>query len=844
MLSISGALDRSYGSGGTALAPVGSPYMAAATLVDSAGRVVVVGDSWADSSVAITRFNADGTPDASFGTGGTIAPTFSADGPDQLYAAAIQPDGKILVAGSFESEFGLARFNADGSLDRSFGTGGVVMTAISGDASSTSPDVICGLVVEADGKILVAGDTDSSIALARYNANGSLDGTFGRRGIAITAPPAGSDFVEDDGLAILPNGEILVVGDGGTSDRNTAYDVFAYYRGNGTLLALDRGPNDPNSFGPMGFTVRPDGSIVTAEGTWDVISSRQTGGVLEWHLPDGSLDTSFGSGGRVTLAMNGVSGLATAPDGKLLVLGAGYYGSILARYDASGAADPKFGVEGRMIVSKADLAGGVAIGPGGSIFASGIALSSGAFSVTKFSPDVGVNVPTATLSGHDLTAPGQNQVPITVTYSPDVDPSTLGDDDLSVGDAFFPEAAFDGYTRNADGSIAASYVLEVGLGRDFTPNYNGAYAITVNEGAVLTTAGVAVPGQTLETVTVAIPPAPAGLQPPTATLAASDITAPATMAAQFTVTYRSDAGIDPATIRDALYVQGPHGAFSALAPSLVSTTQNADGSVTVTYSMSKYTGSQSLPADNGDYTIGVNGDDLFDTYGNPLAAQTLGTIHVNVPPPPEGAAAPTATLDSVDTSQDNTTLLTVTYRGSDPIAPATINGGDLTVQDGHGNTWSLTVQSTQSNADGSVTATYAFTPFTRAADGSIVLGSADVVDRSQGSGDTVSLRTCTLSVNGVQVSDVQGSTVAAGAIGTFQALVPDSPQSVVSLGNSLITPIARTSPGLRFTETAHRHHHHRYRHAHARHRHTSAVSATTKTTTTKHGARTAAGHVG
>jgi uncharacterized delta-60 repeat protein len=841
LLSTSGALDRSFGSGGVALARVSSPYPAAATLVDSAGRVLVVGNAWADSTetVAITRFTTGGTPDVSFGTGGTVVQTFSANGPDQVYATAIQPDGKILLAGSFGSAFGLARFNTNGSLDASFGSAGVVTTSISGDTSTWGDD-ICGLVVQADGKILVAGDADTSIALARYNTDGSLDSTFGRRGIAITAAPEGSDFVEDYGLAVLPNGDILVVGDGGTMDGSTAHDVFAYYRGNGTLLALDRGPNDAGSFGPVGFAVQPDGSIVTAEATGGDAAARETGGVLERHFADGSLDTSFGAGGRVTLPMSSVSALAAQPDGKLLVLGGGEYGSLLARYDAGGAADATFGVEGRMIVSKADLAGSIAIGPDGSIFASGIK-SGTAFSVTKFSPHVGVSTPTAALSARDLTTPGQNQVPMTVTYSSDIDPSTLGDDDLNVGDELFPQATFSGYARNADGSIAASYVLELGYGQDFTPDDNGAYAISVNEGAVLTATGAAVPGQTLGTVTIAIPPAPAGLRPPTATMTASDIAVPATISEPFTVTYQSDAGIDPAMINGPVYVTGPDGQFAMIGAAFVRSTQNADGSVTATYSLAKYNLQQFLPSDNGAYTIGVGGERVTDIYGNAVPQDALGTIHVNVPPPPAGAVAPTATLDKVDTSQADTTLLTVTYRGTSPIAPATIDGSDLSVQDGHGNFWRVTVQSTQSNADGSLTATYAFTPSDLVALGSMVVGGTSFT-QDQAGGSTSSMQTCTASVNGVQVSDVQGSTVAAGAIGTFQALVPDSPPSgVTSLGgNSYIAPIARTVPGMRLSATSHHHHHHhRYGHAYARHRRASVAS---RRTTTKHGAWTAAGH--
>src|SRR5262249_55914712 len=143
--------------------------------VQSDGKVVVVGDG--NTQFAVARFNADGNIDTSFGDGGSkMLDSMAARG------VALQPDGKIIVVGRSGSvsapQFGVARFNPDGNLDGSFGSGGVVATAI-GNFSNASR-----AAVQADGKIVVGGADDSGFDVVRYNASGSLDTSFGNQGIA------------------------------------------------------------------------------------------------------------------------------------------------------------------------------------------------------------------------------------------------------------------------------------------------------------------------------------------------------------------------------------------------------------------------------------------------------------------------------------------------------------------------------------------------------------------------------------------------------------------------------------------------------------------------------------
>src|SRR5436190_6371714 len=155
----------------------------------------------------------DGALDPSFGTQGKVTADFG-ELYDYAYAATIQPDGRIVVAGrSGASEWyaamAVARFNTDGTLDASFGDGGQVITIIGAEA-----DEAHAVLVQPDGKVLVGGSTYSgtaeNFALARYDADGSLDPLFGSGGIVTTPMSDSPDEVR--GMALLPDGRILAVG--------------------------------------------------------------------------------------------------------------------------------------------------------------------------------------------------------------------------------------------------------------------------------------------------------------------------------------------------------------------------------------------------------------------------------------------------------------------------------------------------------------------------------------------------------------------------------------------------------------------------------------------------------
>src|SRR5262249_37671172 len=176
-------------------------------------------------SFAVARYNPDGTPDTSFGSGGQLQFGFGAG--TSLPAArdlALQPDGKIVVAGiffnntTFNADIGIARLNADGTFDAGCGSGGLVKEDFHPDAA------IHAVLVQPDGKIVVAGGPSqpggSNSLVARFNPDGTLDASFGAGGRTITdmAPSDNDGF---NAVILQPDGKVVAAGTaGGGSDRN------------------------------------------------------------------------------------------------------------------------------------------------------------------------------------------------------------------------------------------------------------------------------------------------------------------------------------------------------------------------------------------------------------------------------------------------------------------------------------------------------------------------------------------------------------------------------------------------------------------------------------------------
>jgi uncharacterized delta-60 repeat protein len=246
-----------------------------------------------DYDVALVRYRPDGTLDPDFGVDGIVKTDVAGSG-DVADAVAVQPDGKILVAGSSASgvladgDLLLARYLPDGTLDPSFDHDGIVTTDL-----GTRSDDARALLVRPGGGIVVAGTAGDDVALARYLPDGTLDG-------APTISDFGSDDVAD-GVALAPDGSLLIAGFtlGPAGDRDF---LLARYSAEGTL-----GPSVTTGFGG-GDDFATD-LVVDAAGRIVVVGRATSATILDLALvryrSDLTLDPGFGSGGRLTVDFHG-----------------------------------------------------------------------------------------------------------------------------------------------------------------------------------------------------------------------------------------------------------------------------------------------------------------------------------------------------------------------------------------------------------------------------------------------------------------------------------------------------------------------------------------------------------
>ncbi len=380
-----GDLDPTFGTGGMATTDINhSTDIANAVAVQADGKLVVVGQTYkqndfSNEDFVVTRYNPDGTLDTTFGRGGKVRTDFPglAAVPSSV---VIQPDGKIVVAGgafplfTFAGNFEVVRYNPNGSLDRSFGNGGIVTTTF--PEGSYASDV----ALQPDGKIIAAGtvfvdfipgeSSNTDFALARYNPDGSPDTTFGNGGQVST------DFVglEDDAFSVLiqPDGKIVAVGS--ANDPATFYDFAAVrYLSNGAIdTTFGVAGKVSTDFGDQNFdrarsaALQPDGRIVAAG-----FAISQNGGVQNFavarYTSNGVLDTTFSGDGKNQIdfgdCCQSANKVLLQSDGKIVTVG--YANTedsdsdfLLARLNPRGSLDASFGVGGKVRTSFGDLNGG------------------------------------------------------------------------------------------------------------------------------------------------------------------------------------------------------------------------------------------------------------------------------------------------------------------------------------------------------------------------------------------------------------------------------------------------------------------------------------------------------
>jgi uncharacterized delta-60 repeat protein len=349
----------------------------------------MVGGKFIDFVLA--RFNADGTVDSTFGDDGKVTTDLVGGfAQERARAVAIQSDGKIVVAGeatvpSGDLAVALVRYNADGTLDPTFGTGGKVFgSAVLGRAFDVA--------VLADGRIVVAGDAPvannpndfGDFLLARFQANGLLDTTFGTNGAVVQDMTARTDLARN--LVVQPNGALVVSGDPFGSDPARRTSV-ARYDADGHLDATFATGGKliiGGAYVGEGLAMQADGRLVLV-GTVAVLNVQNDFthfAVLRLNA-DGTFDDSFGDSGMATTSITGLTDVAHAvvvqADGKIVVAGEGNLinsNFAVARYDRNGDLDTSFAIDGKLVVDFAgleDRAENVGLQSDGKIIAGGLA---------------------------------------------------------------------------------------------------------------------------------------------------------------------------------------------------------------------------------------------------------------------------------------------------------------------------------------------------------------------------------------------------------------------------------------------------------------------------------------
>lgn len=411
--SNAGTVDVSFGADGALRTNLGGTYdWAYATAIQPDGKILAAGVSEARGTYdfALARYTSTKDLDPTFGDGGVVLTDFRKSY-DWAYAMALLPNGKILVAGvsnaSGSKDFALARYNSNGTLDDSFGKGGLVTET----SRSLTADIVRGIAIQRDGRIVVAGVSYEDVAtvgpngdfmVARYLPDGQNDLTFGIGGV-MTTDFSDSSYDEPYAVVIQPDGKIVL---GGYTNAGNGPGVLF----GADQLALSRyGPTgllDP-SFGKGGKVIFDGGSlderILALELAPDggllaggyVNGERRSDLLLARLRTDGSLTEGFGTTSKGLsihdLGTNSerIASLVLQPDGKIVAGGqtavAHNADFAVFRYDAGGFFDPTFGREG---VASFDFDGredrvhDIALQPDGKIVAVG--QSEADFAVARF----------------------------------------------------------------------------------------------------------------------------------------------------------------------------------------------------------------------------------------------------------------------------------------------------------------------------------------------------------------------------------------------------------------------------------------------------------------------------
>lgn len=345
--------------------------------LQSDGLLIVVGSAQTggNADAALARYNSDGTLDTTFNETGLVTLPIGSS-TDIASAVQILDDGTILIAGSFleaDADPFLARLNADGTVDTTFGTDGIVTTAVSSNFESVG-----GLGINDEGGIVIGGFSGGDFFAARYTAEGELDTSFSGDGIAVTDFEGANDFGRD--MILQADDKVLVAGEatiGGNKDfavvrYDTAGELDASFGGDGRVTTAIGSGTDA----AQAVAVQGDGKIVAAGFSFD---GAQNNFALVRYNEDGSVDTDFNGDGNadgiITTNFGANSeayAVKTQADGKIVVAGKAGQDFAVARYNSDGSLDnaATFGSNGTVTTDAggtSDQASDLAIQPDGKI---------------------------------------------------------------------------------------------------------------------------------------------------------------------------------------------------------------------------------------------------------------------------------------------------------------------------------------------------------------------------------------------------------------------------------------------------------------------------------------------
>jgi uncharacterized delta-60 repeat protein len=378
-------LDATFGGDGTVTTDFGDPAAAHALAYVSNGKLVAAGGAGDDFAVA--RYLPDGAPDGTLSGDGALTTDFG--GQDEANGVVVQPNGKIVAAGVSDGDFALVRYKGGGKFDPSFGSHqGRVTTDFGGS------DVARAVVRLPDGRFVAVGSSGQDFAVARYTFKGDLDSTFGTQG-KVTTDFGGDDRA--DAVVLQSDGRLVVAGRSDGDFALARYDVNgtldATFDGDGLVTTDFAGGDDA----ALGLALQGNGFVVavgtTAQGgSSDVALAR--------YRPDGSLDAStgpldpgFGVDGRVTTDFGGAAelarGIAIQPDDSIVVAGGALSDFALARYEYDGDLELGFGLGGEITTDfgGADVAEAVALQSDGKIAVAGTTSAGDDFALARYAGD-------------------------------------------------------------------------------------------------------------------------------------------------------------------------------------------------------------------------------------------------------------------------------------------------------------------------------------------------------------------------------------------------------------------------------------------------------------------------